>query len=97
MYVVTVELRIDPARYSEFMHHAKENAQASMSGEPGCIQFDVCENPARKGEVFLYKRYASDTAFNEHTKTPHSLAYDSAVRNMIVGKSLKAWWMSHPD
>lgn len=88
MYVVTVLFHVRPERFAAFMEHMYLNAAQSLSDEPGCRQFDVCTEPTRPGEVFLYEIYDSQAAFQEHLKTPHFLSFDAAVRDMVTDKSV---------
>ena len=47
MYVVTVEFEIKPEKLVEFRAQMIANATASREKEPGCLQFDVCADPAK--------------------------------------------------
>ena len=62
-FAVVVTFQIEPARYVEFMPLMLSNAQASLTQEPGCLQFDVATDPARPNEVFLYEIYSDRAAF----------------------------------
>jgi quinol monooxygenase YgiN len=64
-HVVTVVFRVRDEHVDEFRRAVLANAAASLSAEPGCLVFDVCEN-ADRSQFFLYELYESAAAFDEH-------------------------------
>jgi (4S)-4-hydroxy-5-phosphonooxypentane-2,3-dione isomerase len=89
MHIVTVLFKIHPAHYSEFVIAIKDNAQASLSAEPGCHQFDVCEgSDAQKPEIFLYEVYASKEAFQAHLAMPHFAQFNTLTAPWVADKTV---------
>ena len=88
MFVVTVQFTIDPAHYPAFMHAMRANAADSRKREPGCIAFDVCEDPAQSGLVFLYEIYRDAAAFEQHKRELHFLDFDRTVKPWILARAL---------
>jgi len=86
MFVVTVNFAVKPALMAAFLPKMKENAATSLRDEAGCHQFDVCTDPARPDEVFLYEVYTDAAAFDAHLATAHFRSFDAAVRDMIATK-----------
>ncbi|WP_282047222.1 putative quinol monooxygenase [Roseibium album] len=91
MFAVTVQFQIRDGMFETFMPLMIENAKASLEGEPGCRQFDVCSDPDRPNEVFLYEIYDDAAAFQAHLKTPHFQAFDVQVAPMISEKSVATY------
>jgi len=91
VYVVTVQFGIDPAHYPAFMRAMVANAGESRQREPGCVAFDVCEDPAQPGQVFLYEIYRDAAAFEQHKREAHFLEFDKAVKPWILTRSLKIY------
>ncbi|WP_421982012.1 putative quinol monooxygenase [Roseibium sp.] len=91
MFAVTVRFEIRDGMFETFMPLMLDNAKASLQEEPGCHQFDVCTDPGRPGEVFLYEIYNDAEAFQVHLKTPHFLAFDAQVSTMIADKSVATY------
>ena len=87
MYVVTVTFRIAETRMEEFLPLMTENARTSLAEETGCHQFDVCRTPG-ENLVFLYEIYSDKAAFDTHLASAHFKAFDRAVADMIVEKSV---------
>ena len=88
-FVVTVQFGIHPDHYAEFMLEMVANAKASREREPGCVVFDVCEDPARAGQVFLYEIYKDAPAFEQHKRAAHYLEFDRKVTPWVQHKAVK--------
>lgn len=91
MFAVTVIFRIKAEDFQRFLPLMYANASTSLSSEPGCKVFDVCTDPSRPNEVFLYELYDSEEAFRSHLATPHFLAFDADVGPMIVEKTVASY------
>lgn len=85
MYAVTVTFDIEPGQIGAFLPLMLDNARASRRDEPGCQQFDVCQEGNR---VFLYEIYDDRAAFEAHMRTRHFKAFDAAVADMVAAKEV---------
>lgn len=90
-YVVTVEFEVSASHASAFMQRMLENARETTRIEPGCLQFDVCRDPARPGRIFLYEVYVDRSAFEAHLASPHFKAFDRLVADWILSKSVATY------
>ena len=91
MYVVTVEFDIKAERLDEFRAQMIVNATASRQKEPGCLQFDVCADPAKPERIFLYEIYIDRAAFDAHLSAEHFKTFDRMVAPWIVSKSVRIY------
>lgn len=91
MYVVTVLFQIKQDALEAFMALIDENASTSLDQESGLKQFDVLTDPDRVAEVFLYEVYVDRAAFDAHLASPHFMAFDAAVVNMVETKVVKTF------
>ncbi|WP_428649125.1 putative quinol monooxygenase [Roseibium sp.] len=91
MFAVTVLFRIREGQMQAFMPLMIDNAQTSLKEEPGCSRFDVCTDPARPGEVFLYEIYDTGDAFKTHLETTHFKTFDTQVAGMIAEKTVQTY------
>jgi quinol monooxygenase YgiN len=89
LFVVAAQFNIDPSHYAEFMTAIVDNARQSRQHEPGCLTFDVCADPTRSDQVFLYEVYRSEAAFEQHKRTGHFLHFQHKVTSWIVEKKVK--------
>ena len=88
MYAVVVTFEIKEGRFGAFMDAMLQNAQTSRAEEPGCIRFDVCTDPSRPTEVFLYELYTDRAAFEAHLASDHFKGFDAQVAGMIATKDV---------
>ncbi|MEO6624437.1 MAG: putative quinol monooxygenase [Burkholderiaceae bacterium] len=89
MFVVTVQFSIHPTHSAAFLREMVANARNSREREPGCVAFDVCEDPAQAGQVFLYEIYTDAAAFEQHKREAHFLEFDKVVAPWVSHKSVK--------
>lgn len=91
MFAVIVTFEVTPEGAGAFLDLVTQNAQASVRDEPGCHQFDVCTDPARPGEVFLYEVYDDAAAFATHMTTAHFISFDADSAPFVVSKSVRTY------
>lgn len=95
-FVVTVTFEIPAPQRQAFMQAMLDNAAQSLQREPGCLQFDVCTDPADAGSVFLYEVYTDRAAFDEHLRSAHFLAFDALTRAWVANKSIRLLQRAFP-
>ncbi len=91
MFVVTVRFEVTKDALEDFLPLILENARSSLSEEPGCHRFDVCQSPDAPNEVFLYELYENEAAFEAHRKMPHFEKFSATAEPMIVSKSAQTY------
>lgn len=91
MYAVVVTFQINPRDWAAFMPLMTANATASLQNEDGCHRFDVCTDPTRAHEVFLYELYTDRAAFDVHLESAHFKTFDTRVAPMIAAKSVATY------
>ncbi|WP_224815918.1 putative quinol monooxygenase [Hasllibacter sp. MH4015] len=90
MYAVVVTFTVKPEHRAAFAALMAENAAASRR-ESACRQFDVCTDPARPDEVFLYELYDDRAGFDAHLDMAHFKAFKAAIAPMIDGVDLRGF------
>lgn len=91
MFAVVVTFRLNPGQLPAFLPAMKANAATSLEQEDGCHRFDVCTDPERPNEVFLYELYADRTAFDAHLKSAHFKDFDARVAKLIATKGVRTY------
>lgn len=89
MYAVTVTFDIAPDQMPKFLPLMQANAASSLKLEEGCLQFDICTDPDRPDQLFLYEVYSDEVAFKSHLASEHFKAFDAEVADMVVGKDIR--------
>lgn len=71
MFVIAAEFHIKADRIEDFRKLIAWQAGRSVAEEPGCIQFDVCQDQETPELFLLYEVYTDARAFDEdHVKIP---------------------------
>ena len=91
MYAVVVTFQITPGKMAVFLPLMHQNATTSLTQEEGCHRFDVCTDPKRPDEVFLYEIYTDRAAFDAHLGSTHFESFDTQVAPMIAAKDVRTY------
>lgn len=91
MFAVAVTFKIDPPQTSAFKAAMLKNAKMSLTQEVGCRQFDVCMDPKRPNDVFLYEIYDNERAFKTHMSSAHYASFQLAIEGMVKGKEVNVF------
>ncbi len=91
MFVVTVMFSIRPDAIDVFLPLMRAQAKTSVHLEPGCLQFDICRDPDRPNEVFLYEVYDDETSFQAHLDSPHFKAFDAQCAELVADKAVRTY------
>ncbi len=95
MFAVVVTFTIKSGQMADFMPLMLANAKASRDNEAGCRQFDVCTDPARPDQVFLYEIYDDAAAFDVHLAAPHFVEFAAATGDMLADKNIVTYTTVH--
>ena len=79
MIALFVTLDVRPEHRDRLVSAIGSQAAASLSLEPGCLQFDVCIDSADPNRFLLYETYEHDAALEAHTSTPHFAVWREAA------------------
>ena len=96
-FVITVEFVLQQGAAEKFIPLIVDNAGKSRTLEPGCERFDVLVSPADRDRVFLYEIYRDRAAFQDHLKTPHFLAFNSASTPYVKDKKISEYTIENDD
>ncbi len=96
--VIVVEFKIKPGSMPAFLEAITRHARTTLESEPGCLQFDVVEDPGDPNSIFLYEVYADEAAFAAHGETPYLARVLEATADLVLSRSLrKLARLSHPE
>ena len=110
MLALVVEFRIKAAHVDAFdaairatahklarlIYALLTHAQASVDGEPGCRQFDVCRDPGDPSLFFLYELYDDEAAIQAHLQSSHFLQMNAATAPWVESKVVRKLRRTQP-
>ena len=85
MHVTLVHVQVLPERVADFIDATGPNHVGALA-EPGCLRFDVLQEPDDPTRFVLYEAYRDAAAAAAHKETSHYLAWRAAVAD----------WMAEP-
>jgi quinol monooxygenase YgiN len=87
-FVITVAFDLHEGAMHEFLPMILENANRSLTIEPGCERFDVLVPKDSSNQVFLYEIYGDKAAFGEHLRARHFLDFNRASARLVKDKKI---------
>ena len=76
--VISVSLRIDPAKRDEAVAAAVEVMRATRQ-EPGCIAYTFSTDLEDPSRILVFERWASQEALDGHFRAPHMAAFQQKI------------------
>lgn len=73
--VLYVEVEVADGNGAAVRDLIASNARNARETEPGCLQFDVLEDPANPAILRFYEVYRDEAAFEAHQQTAHFKAW----------------------
>jgi len=83
MHVTLVHVHALPEHVAEFIEATRLNHAGSVA-EPGCLRFDVLQQPDDPTRFVLYEAYRDASAAAAHKETEHYLAWKAAVAGWLA-------------
>ena len=81
MYVLIVPIQIKEGFKDQFIEATLLDAQGSVRDEPGCMRFDVIQDPTDPNRVWLYEVYRDEAAMEAHRQAPHLLKWRETTQD----------------
>lgn len=89
-----VHVQVVPGQEQAFLRFTLQN-QAKSRLEPGCIRFDVLQDPQVSNRFILYELFESADAAKAHKHTDHYLAWRQAVADLMADPRRGEPWIFH--
>lgn len=103
MFSVIVDIFVREDCVEQFQEAAVEQTENSRRLEPGCLCFEVLQNPGDRTHFILYESYAdARTFYDEHRHTAHFADYAARtepwVKEKIIRPLDRLWpqWVQTP-
>ncbi|AWT60237.1 MAG: (4S)-4-hydroxy-5-phosphonooxypentane-2,3-dione isomerase [Candidatus Moanabacter tarae] len=84
MYVIIAPIQIKEGKKAEFIQEMILDSKGSIENEPGCLTFDIIQDPDDLNRIWLYEVYEDEAAFKIHTETPHFIKWRDTVKDWSV-------------
>ncbi|EKD78137.1 MAG: antibiotic biosynthesis monooxygenase [uncultured bacterium] len=84
MYTLVATIKLQPGHRDAFIKASHGDATGSIHHEPGCVRFDLLENPTDVNVFYLIEAYEDEAAFDAHLNTPHFFRWRDTVTPWFV-------------
>src|SRR5262249_60761661 len=71
MRAIIAYLTAKPGKEAEFQEKMTAQAKRCLANEPGCLQFDVAQDPKDKRRFVMLEVYQDDGAIKAHQESQH--------------------------
>jgi quinol monooxygenase YgiN len=85
MYIVIAPIQIRQGFKEQFVQEMIADASGSAENEPGCLRFDIVQDPDEPQRIWLYEVYRDEAAFAAHQQMPHYTRWRDATADWIAG------------
>jgi len=98
MFVVIVDIVVKKEYCDKFRDAIVVQGKASRESEPGCLGFEILQDPGEPCRFTLCESYASEAAFKvDHRKTPHFARYAETTASWVESKSARTFLRVWPE
>ena len=84
MLALIVDVTVHAESVEAFAAATRANALASRSEEPGCLRFEVWQDPEHAERFSLFEVYRDEQALAGHRETAHYNVWRTAVEPMMA-------------
>ena len=89
MIAIVVELKVPSNGAKDFRALAEQHARRCLEREPGCLQFDITQDPADPEQWLFYERYRDEAALDAHRKTDYLAKFLKSTRSHITDRKMR--------
>lgn len=91
MLIQLVNIKVQDGTRDTFLEAFTINCNGTRK-EPGNIRFDLLHDPADPNNFFVYEIFESETALDEHRKTPHYQTCVEMIDPITIGGRAKTYF-----
>ena len=85
-FALVADLRVKEKHLAEFTRRIRRHANNSVTREPGCVSFEVCNDRDDPCRFVLYEVYVSEADFETHKAMPYMQKHMRETASMMDGE-----------
>ena len=89
MRAVLAYLTAKPGKDAEFKEKMMAQAQRCLANEPGCLQFDVAQDPKSPERFVMLEVYQDDAAFKAHQESQHFKDFRPVIGELVADRKVE--------
>lgn len=83
MRVILAYLTTKPGKEAEFKEQMIAQAGRCLANEPGCLQFDVTQDPENPRRFIMVEAYKDDAAVQAHRDSKHFQDFRPVIGDLV--------------
>lgn len=93
MRAIVAYLTTKPGKEAEFQEHMTAQARRCLANEPGCLQFDVVQDPKNPTRFVMLEVYKDDDAIKAHQDSQHFKDFRPVVADLLAERKVEVYRM----
>jgi (4S)-4-hydroxy-5-phosphonooxypentane-2,3-dione isomerase len=93
MRAIVAYLTAKPGMEAEFQKQMTAQAQRCLANEPGCLQFDVVQDPKSPTRFVMLEVYQDDTAIKAHQESQHFKDFRPVITELVAERKVEVFNM----
>jgi autoinducer 2-degrading protein len=93
MRTILAYLTTKPGKEAQFQEQMTAQAKRCLANEPGCLQFDVVQDPKDPTRFVMLEVYKDDAAIKAHQDSQHFKDFRPVVGDLIADRKVEIFNM----
>ena len=93
MRAILAYLTTKPGKEAQFQEQMTAQAKRCLANEPGCLQFDVVQDPKEPTRFVMLEVYRDDAAIKAHQDSQHFKDFRPVVGDLIADRKVEIFNM----
>jgi quinol monooxygenase YgiN len=89
MRAIIAYLTAKPGKEAEFKEQMTAQAKRCLANEPGCLQFDVAQDPKEPTRFVMLEVYKDDAAIKAHQDSDHFKNFRPVVGELVADRKVE--------
>ena len=93
MRAIVAYLTAKPGMEAEFQKKMTAQAERCLANEPGCLQFDVVQDPKNPARLVMLEVYQDDAAIKAHQESQHFKDFRPVITELVAERKVEVFNM----
>jgi autoinducer 2-degrading protein len=91
MMAILAYLTTKPGKEAEFKEKMTAQAKRCLANEPGCLQFDVVQDPKNTTRFVMLEVYKDDAAIKAHQDSLHFKDFRPVISELVADRKVEVF------
>ncbi|HEU5284638.1 MAG TPA: antibiotic biosynthesis monooxygenase family protein [Burkholderiales bacterium] len=89
MRAIVAYLTAKPGKEAEFKEKMTAQAKRCLANEPGCLQFDVAQDPKDPARLVMLEVYQDEAAIKAHQESQHFKDFRPVITELVADRKIE--------